>query len=119
MHLKSLSILDYKNIEQADLLFCAKLNCFLGDNGAGKTNLLDSIYYLSFCKSFFNSIDQLNIKHGSDFFMVQGKFLRGDDDDLVTCGYKNGQKKQIKRNQKVYHQPRTTDSVYKDSARPW
>lgn len=102
MHLKSLSILDYKNIEQADVQFCAKLNCFLGDNGAGKTNFLDSIYYLSFCKSFFNSIDQLNIKHGGDFFMVQGKFIRDNDDDLVSCGYKNGQKKQIKRNQKVY-----------------
>jgi DNA replication and repair protein RecF len=102
MHLKSLSVLDYKNIEQAEITFCPKLNCFLGDNGAGKTNLLDAIYYLSFCKSFFNSVDLLNIKHGREFFMLQGKFLRGEADEIVSCGYRNGQKKHFKRNQKVY-----------------
>ncbi len=102
MHLKSLSILDFKNIEQADVRFCPKLNCLLGDNGAGKTNILDAIYYLSFCKSFFNSVDSLNIRHGNEFFMLKGDFLRGDDNETVSCGYRNGQKKQFKRNHKIY-----------------
>jgi DNA replication and repair protein RecF len=102
MHLKSLSILDYKNIEQVEITFSPKLNCFLGDNGAGKTNLLDSIYFLTFCRSFFNPIDSQNIRHGNDFFMITGKFLRDNDDEIVSCGYKNGQQKQFKRNHKPY-----------------
>jgi DNA replication and repair protein RecF len=102
MHLKSLSILDYKNIEQVEISFSPKLNCFLGDNGAGKTNLLDSIYFLTFCRSFFNPIDSQNIRHGNDFFMITGKFIRDSDDEIVSCGYKNGQQKQFKRNHKPY-----------------
>lgn len=102
MYLKSLSVLDYKNIEQVELVFSPKLNCFLGDNGAGKTNLLDAIYFLTFCRSFFNPIDSQNVRHGNDFFMINGKFHRNDDEDLVTCGYQNGQQKQFKRNHKPY-----------------
>ena len=102
MYLQSLSLLDYKNIEQADLVFSAKLNCFLGDNGAGKTNLLDAIYYLSFCKSFFTSLDGQNVRHSCEMFMLQGKYKRMDDDEMVAVGYKQGHKKQFKRNQKPY-----------------
>ena len=102
MFLNSLSLLNYKNIEQAETLFCPKLNCFLGDNGAGKTNLLDSIYYLSFCRSFFNPVDSQNIRHGSEMFMIQGRYSRENVDEVITCGYKNGQQKQFKRNQKLY-----------------
>jgi DNA replication and repair protein RecF len=102
MYLQSISILDYKNIEQANFTFTQKLNCFLGDNGAGKTNLLDAIYYLSFTKSFFNSVDSLNIRHTCDMFMLQGKYNRENDDENISIGYKNGQKKQIKRNRKLY-----------------
>jgi len=102
MHLKSLSIVDFKNFEQAEIQFSSKLNCFLGDNGAGKTNLLDAIYYLSFTKSYFNALDSANIRHGGDFFMLQAKFQRSEDEEIVSCGFKNGQKKQFKRNSKVY-----------------
>jgi DNA replication and repair protein RecF len=102
MHLKTLTILNYKNIEQAEAQFSPKLNCFLGDNGAGKTNLLDAIYFLSFCRSFFNPIDSFNIRHGNEFFMINGKYVRYGDDESVSCGYKNGQQKQFKRNQKIY-----------------
>ena len=102
MYLKALSLLDYKNIEQADLAFSPKLNCFLGDNGAGKTNLLDAIYYLSFCKSFFNSIDGQNVRHLGEMFMLQGKYKRMDEDEIVAVGFKLGFKKQLKRNQKPY-----------------
>jgi DNA replication and repair protein RecF len=102
MHLKTLSVIDYKNIEQAELTFCPKLNCFLGDNGAGKTNLLDAIYYLSFSKSFFNSVDIQNIRHEKEFFLIQGKYDRAGDEDSVSAGFKVGYKKQFKRNKKLY-----------------
>ena len=102
MYLQALSLLGYKNIEQADLAFIPKLNCFLGDNGAGKTNLLDAIYYLSFCKSFFNSVDGQNVRHTCEMFMLQGKYKRMDEDEIVAVGFKQGSKKQLKRNQKPY-----------------
>ena len=102
MHLESISIIDYKNIEQADLEFCPKLNCFLGDNGAGKTNFLDAIYYLSFTKSFFNNIDSQNVQHEKEFFMLQGQYTRDDEKEMISCGYKSGNKKQFKRNKKNY-----------------
>ena len=102
MRLNSLSILNYKNIIQADLNFPAKINCFVGNNGMGKTNLLDAIYFLSFCKSHSNSIDSQNILHDSDFFMIQGHYdLNGVPED-VYCGMKRKQKKQFKRNKKEY-----------------
>lgn len=102
MRLNSLSILNYKNIVQADLNFPAKINCFVGNNGMGKTNLLDAIYYLSFCKSHSNSIDTQNINHEADFLMLQGKYeLRGNEEE-VYCGIKRRQKKHFRRNKKEY-----------------
>ena len=79
MFLKKLSIVDFKNFEHADLEFIPKINCFVGNNGAGKTNLLDAIYYLSFCKSFFNPIDNQNIKYDKSFFILQAKYLINDN----------------------------------------
>jgi len=74
MILKRLSILNFKNYDEAQLDFSDKINCFLGDNGGGKTNLLDAIYYLSFCKSYFNPLDNQNIKHESPFFVIEGGY---------------------------------------------
>jgi len=102
MQITHLSILNYKNIEQADLSFSPKINCFIGNNGMGKTNLLDAIYYLSFCKSFTNSIDTQNVKHDADFFVLQGAYQRGGSDETVYCGLKRRQKKQFKLNKKEY-----------------
>jgi DNA replication and repair protein RecF len=102
MYLKHLSILNYKNIGQASLDFCDGLNCFVGPNGAGKTNLLDAIYYLAFCKSYFNAVDSQNIKHEEDFFVVQGRFERKEQDEDVYVALKRNQKKQFKRNKKEY-----------------
>ena len=102
MFLKNLSILNYKNVEETDLVFSSKLNCFIGGNGAGKTNLLDAIYYLSFCKSFFNSLDQLNIKHEEQFAMLKAKYMRDGADELVSCALQRSTKKQFKRNNKTY-----------------
>ena len=102
MRLNSLSIINYKNIRETDLIFSSKINCFIGNNGMGKTNLLDAIYYLSFCKSHSNSIDSQNILHDADFFVVQGKYEIGDSIEEIYCGMKRRQKKQFKRNKKDY-----------------
>ena len=77
MILSRLSILNFKNIEQADLEFSSKMNFFLGNNGMGKSNLLDAVYYLSFCKSYTHIVDSQNIRHGQDFFILQGFYDRG------------------------------------------
>ncbi len=85
------------------MAFSEKINCFVGNNGAGKTNLLDAIYYLSFTKSYFNSVDQQNIRHGETFFAIHGIFQRnGGLPDQVSCIQKAGVKKQIRINQKDY-----------------
>lgn len=102
MILERLSIVNYKNISQADLEFSANINCFLGNNGMGKTNLLDAVYYLSFCKSFTNVIDSQNISHGEEFFMLQGIYQNADKKEEIYCGMKKRSKKQFKRNKKEY-----------------
>ena len=78
MILKRISILNYKNLEQVEIGFSAKLNCFFGQNGMGKTNLLDAVYFLSFCKSSGNPIDSQNIRHEQDFFVIQGFYEASD-----------------------------------------
>ena len=103
MWLKRISILNYKNLEQVDLAFSRKMNCIIGRNGTGKTNLMDAVYYLSFCKSATNPIDSQNICHDQDFFVVQGFYETDDGDpEEVYCGLKRRQKKQFKRNKKEY-----------------
>lgn len=102
MHLTRLSVVNFKNISQADLAFAEKVNCFLGNNGAGKTTLLDAIYYLAFCKSCFNPIDSQNIKQGEGFFVIDGAFSIDNHKESVFCGLKHNEKKRFKRNQKEY-----------------
>ncbi len=103
MWLKRISILNYKNLEQAELSFSHKMNCIIGKNGMGKTNLMDAVYYLSFCKSATNPIDSQNIRHNQDFFVVQGFYETDDGEpEEIYCGLKRRQKKQFKRNKKEY-----------------
>lgn len=102
MFLKSLSLLNYKNFESKDLEFDAKINCFVGDNGVGKTNILDAIYHLSFGKSYFNPVSSQNIKHGTDFFVIDGLFEKNDREEKIVCSLKKNNKKIIKRNGKPY-----------------
>lgn len=103
MWLKRISILNYKNLEQVDLAFSRKMNCIIGRNGMGKTNLMDAVYYLSFCKSATNPVDSQNICHDQDFFVLQGFYETDDGDpEEVYCGLKRRQKKQFKRNKKEY-----------------
>ncbi|HKJ79074.1 MAG TPA: DNA replication/repair protein RecF [Prolixibacteraceae bacterium] len=102
MYIEEISIVNFKNLNDVHVGFSPRLNCFIGNNGAGKTNLLDAVYYLSFCKSFSNPIDQLNINHDENFFMLNGNYIRHDSKETVNCGFQKGQKKQFKRNSKVY-----------------
>ena len=103
MILKQISILNYKNLEQVELEFSLKMNCFIGQNGMGKTNLLDAVYYLSFCKSATNPIDSQNMMHDRDFFVIQGVYeSESGDREEVYCGMKRRQKKLFKRNKKEY-----------------
>jgi len=102
MILNSLSLVNFKNYEQVDVDFSNKINCFVGNNGVGKTNLLDAIYYLSFCKSWVNPIDSQNIRNNQDFFVIQGQYSRKDKEEHIYCGVKKGHKKQFKRNKKEY-----------------
>lgn len=103
MFLKELKLSNFKNRTNAKLVFSPKINCLVGDNGVGKTNLLDAIYYLSFCKSYFNPIDMQNILHGEDFFVIHGIYEKnGNSEDVLSCIQKRGVKKQFKRNKKEY-----------------
>lgn len=103
MILKHLSIINYKNLSQVELDLSSKINCFVGNNGMGKTNLLDAVYYLSFCKSYTNPIDSQIINHDSDVCMIQGKYqLENDRITEIYCGIKRRQKKQFKRDKKEY-----------------
>ncbi|MDL2252062.1 DNA replication and repair protein RecF [Odoribacter sp. OttesenSCG-928-J03] len=102
MFIEELHIVNFKNIEEVNLTFCPGFNCFVGNNGAGKTNILDAIYQLSMCKSYFNLPDSQNIRHGEAFFVVQGKYSRQNEELNIYCGVKRGQKKVFKKNQKTY-----------------
>jgi DNA replication and repair protein RecF len=130
MILEKLSLINYKNITEATLELSPKINCFIGQNGVGKTNVLDAIYYLSFCHSANNPIDSQVIRHGEEFFMIEGEYSgqwtvdsydylqdeKGNGKQgnhnyplstinsrlIVSCGMKRGQKKHFKRNKKEY-----------------
>ncbi len=103
MRLKRLSLLNFKNIEQEELALCPGVNCLVGDNGAGKTNVIDAVYFLSMCKSALQMTDQQSIRHGCDFFLLEGEYLSDAgrrEKVLCTCARKSG--KVIKRNGKEY-----------------
>ena len=104
MYLKEISLLNYKNIAETQLEFSPKVNCIVGSNGEGKTNLIDAIYYLSFCRSAINPNDSQVIRHDCDFMMLQGKYLPfgHGDSETIYCGLKKQQKKVFKRNGKEY-----------------
>ncbi len=102
MQIEEISIVNFKNLKEVQIQFSSKLNCFIGKNGAGKTNILDAVYYLSFCKSFSTAIDLLNINHDESFFMLNGNYQRLDSTENISVGFKKGASKQFKRNSKVY-----------------
>jgi DNA replication and repair protein RecF len=102
MQLTQLSVLNFKNIREATLAFSPGINCFFGKNGEGKTNLLDAVYYLSFCKSHSNPADSQNITHDAEFFMLQAQYQEGEREEEIFCSMKRRQRKIFKRNKKEY-----------------
>ena len=102
MILKSLSLLNYKNFDSKTFTFNDKINCIVGNNGIGKTNILDAIYHLSFGKSYFNPVASQNIQHDEDFFVINGDYEKEDKTEKVVVSLKRGQTKVIKRNGKAY-----------------
>ena len=102
MFLKELSLTNYKNFESLKFSFDTKIICFVGLNGVGKTNILDSIYHLSYTKSYFNPIPSQNIKHGETFFFISGNYMIDDKEENILVSLKKGDKKIIKRNNKLY-----------------
>lgn len=102
MHLKTISLLNYKNFEDASFDFDDKINCFVGKNGMGKTNVLDAVYHLAYGRSYFNPMAMQNIRHGQEFFVIEGDFEKDERSELIVCSLKKGQKKILKRNGKIY-----------------
>lgn len=102
MHLKKLSLFNYKSFSEIDFDFDPKINCFVGKNGIGKTNVLDAIYHLAYGKSYFNPLAVQNIKHGEEFFVVDAEFSKQNRTEQILCSLKRGQKKILKRNGKIY-----------------
>ena len=102
MYLKSLTLNNFKNYELVEIEFLSKINCFVGANGVGKTNILDAIHYLSLAKSFFNSIDSVSIRHGEDYFIIKGEINKNGDEDQIYCAFLKQKQKIMKRNGKEY-----------------
>ncbi len=102
MILQSIALTNFKNIGTATLEFSPKVNCLLGNNGMGKSNLLDAIYYLSFAKSFGRLSDSMLIKRSEDFAIIQGKYLRNGIDEEITAGLRRDRRKSFRRGGKEY-----------------
>lgn len=103
MKLEKLAVINYKNLDSQSFEFDAKINCLVGPNGVGKSNVLDAIYHLSFGKSYFNPITSQNIRHGTDFFVLDATYQKNELEERVILSVKKGQKKNIKRNGKLYN----------------
>lgn len=102
MHLKNLQLINFKNYEEAEIELSLGINCFVGNNGAGKTNILDAVHYLSICKSYMNVIDRQNIRFDQPFFSIQGVWEKENTETNIHCAVKIGAKKVFRRNKKEY-----------------
>ncbi|NLA48602.1 MAG: DNA replication/repair protein RecF, partial [Bacteroidales bacterium] len=111
MYLKILSLTNFKNYEQVKLIFSPRINCFVGNNGVGKTNILDAVHYLSLTKSFFNPVDSIGIHHGEDYFIIDGMFVKNGEEDQIFCAFQRQKQKVMKKNGKEYQ--RLSDHVGK------
>lgn len=102
MYLTRLYINNFKNYPEAEITFCPRINCFVGNNGSGKTNLLDAIYHLSFSKSYFGAAERENIRYGEDFYALNGRYIMNDKEAEVNLVQRKGQRKSLKFNGKEY-----------------
>ncbi len=102
MHLKNLHLINFKNYEEAELSLGLGVNCFVGSNGSGKTNILDAVHYLSMCKSYLNVMDRQNIRFGEHFFSIRGEWEKEGQTVEIHCAVKQGAKKIFRRNKNEY-----------------
>lgn len=102
MHLQNLYLVNFKNYEESEIVLSEGINCFVGENGAGKTNILDAVHYLSICKSYMNSLDRQNIRFDQPFFVVQGDWIKEGQTVNIHCAVKIGAKKIFRRNKREY-----------------
>ncbi len=102
MQLDWLHLLNFKNWEEQSFTFGKGISCIVGNNGKGKTNLLDGIYYLCFTRGFLNTSDSQNIRQNEGFFMIEGKFNKEGNEENIQVSFKKGQKKAVRRNKKEY-----------------
>lgn len=102
MHLKDLHLINFKNYEETEVTLSEGVNCFVGSNGSGKTNILDAVYYLSMCKSYLNVLDRQNIRFGEQFFSIRGDWERDGQSIEIHCAVKQGSKKVFRKNKKEY-----------------
>ncbi|OFZ59803.1 MAG: DNA recombination protein RecF [Bacteroidetes bacterium RIFCSPHIGHO2_02_FULL_44_7] len=102
MHLQNLYLVNFKNYEESEIVLSEGINCFVGENGAGKTNILDAVHYLSICKSYMNSLDRQNIRFEQPFFVVQGDWFKDGQSVNIHCAVKLGSKKIFRRNKREY-----------------
>lgn len=102
MYIEKISLLNFKNFNIAEVSPQSNINCFIGNNGTGKTNFLDAVYYLSFCKSYFNNIDYQNINNDEPFFLIQARYQIDDKPQHLICSVKRNEKKVFKLNDKEY-----------------
>ncbi len=90
MHLKSIHLINFKNYEEAEIALSSNVNCFVGMNGSGKTNILDAVHYLSLCKSYMNVLDRQNIRFDQQFFAIQGIWDKDQQEIAIHCAVKAG-----------------------------
>lgn len=102
MHLRELHLVNFKNYEEAEVHLSEGVNCFVGANGSGKTNILDAVYYLSMCKSYMNVLDRQNIRFDEHFFSIRGQWQKEDQSIEIHCAVKQGSKKVFRKNKKEY-----------------
>ncbi len=102
MHLRHLHLVNFKNYDDSEIELSEGINCFIGNNGSGKTNLLDAVHYLSICKSYMNTVDRQNIRFDQAFFVIQGEWIKGEQTIDIHCAVKHGAKKVFRRNKKEY-----------------
>jgi len=102
MYIRSLSLVNFKNHAEAEFQLVDGVNCIVGRNGAGKTNVLDAVHYLSMCRSYLNPMDKQNIRFDQQFFVIQAEWVRQETVNTLYCAVKAGAKKVFKKNKKEY-----------------
>ncbi len=102
MIIRKLSLYNFKNHQEQHFEFSPQINCFVGNNGVGKTNILDALHYLSVAKSFLGNTDYNNIKSLEDFFTIEAEIYDGEKDTNLKIQQPKETKKLVKKNDKLY-----------------